>query len=73
MLQRWVSSALRPGRAVGGRACRYPWWFASGPWRAPAWEVTDQLEAELGDMSRSELVTHLYELELSGEEEAAPE
>jgi hypothetical protein len=35
-------------------------------------EVLDQLAAELGSMSRSELVTHLYELELSGGEEAAP-
>ena len=35
-------------------------------------EVLDQLAAELGGMSRSELVTHLYELELSGGEEAAP-
>jgi hypothetical protein len=35
-------------------------------------EVLDQLAAELGGMSRSELVTHLYDLELSGEEEAAP-
>ena len=31
-------------------------------------DVLDQLAAELGNMSRSELVTHLYELELSGEE-----
>lgn len=31
--------------------------------------VLDELAAELGNMSRSELVTHLYELELAGEEE----
>ena len=32
-------------------------------------QVLDQLAAELGNMSRSELVTHLYELELADEEE----
>ena len=31
-------------------------------------EVLDQLAGELGNMSRSELVTHLYELELGDEE-----
>ncbi len=33
-------------------------------------EVLDGLAGELGNMSRSELVTHLYELELAGDEEA---
>lgn len=33
-------------------------------------QVLDDLAAELGNMSRSELVTHLYELELGGEEES---
>lgn len=32
-------------------------------------EVLDQLAAVLGNMSRSELVTHLYELELGVDEE----
>ncbi len=34
-------------------------------------EILDALAAELGNMSRSELVTHLYELELDGEEAGA--